>query len=90
MNENKCESCNEFTETFVSSAPFAAISFATCKKCTMNDIYPYKSLLVTCLSAGGWDKCSDWFQGLVEHNIKFHNKTLQQFKDELESIDNEN
>ena len=63
MNENKCESCNEFTETFVSSAPFAAISFATCKKCTMNDIY---------------------------HNIKFHNKTLQQFKDELESIDNEN
>tara|TARA_A100001515_G_scaffold91612_1_gene73062 strand:- start:553 stop:723 length:171 start_codon:yes stop_codon:yes gene_type:complete len=56
----------------------------------MDDIYPYNSLLVTCLSAGGWDKCSDWFQGLIEHNLKFHNKTLQQFKDELESIDNEN
>jgi hypothetical protein len=90
MTNRLCESCGKDIETFVCSAPYASFSFATCKQCHLNDIYPYRSLLVQCWAAGGWDKCSDWFQGLIEHNIKFRNKTLLEFKKDLESINNEN
>ena len=77
----KCEACGEKDECITCSSSFSGQTFALCRSCYANDIYPYDSLVSNVWSIDGINNATDWFKTIVENNLTFYGKT----KEELDS-----
>ena len=81
MNNPDCQVCGEDRETRVCSIPGIPWSAAYCQECFDANAHPYDMIVANTCVAGGYDKCADWWQGIVDDTLvhlkiskeKFHN-----------------
>ena len=89
MREHKkliCECCNEKEAAGVYASKCGPISHAYCISCLRDDIEPYNSLVGMVFSVDGYDNLYDSIQKMVDHNLKFYNKTREEFDREVNEM----
>lgn len=83
----KCEACNKKDECITCSSSFSAQTFALCKSCYANNIYPYDALVGNVWSIDGMDNATDWFKVIVENNLVFYGKTIEELGSDVDFLE---
>lgn len=85
MDDGLCECCNKKKEILVgvASIPFVPISIAWCSECLQSGAIPYWACVANTAACGGLEPTNEEWQGLVELSLKYHNKSLKDFNDDV-------
>ncbi len=83
----KCEACGEEDECITCSSSFSSQTFALCRSCYANDIYPYDALVSSVWSIEGIDNATDWFLTIVENNLTFYGKTREELDSDVNFLE---
>lgn len=84
MLDGKCECCLQEKELVgVASLPAMPMSIAWCKDCLAADVIPFWAAVVNTASMNGLDGTNDWWKDLVERSLIYHNKTKEEFDEEV-------
>ena len=84
---SKCDVCGKETQTIVCCSTCGAISFAYCEECLMAGREPYDALVGMGLYYA--DCNTNYRQRILDPSLKFHNKTREQFDDDVQAQDEE-
>lgn len=87
-----CDCCGNETDVVVCGSSCGAISYAYCERCLNEGYEPYSGLVAyisSAISVGQEDNyksnISEEFLVFIERNLKFHNKTEEQFISDMKS-----
>lgn len=86
INIDKCDACGaENTIGLVASSAFGATSYAYCACCLAEDKEPYRAIVNYISAAGHWPQdINKIYQREVRRQLKLHNKTEEEFRDDVE------
>jgi len=85
MSISDCQVCGENRETAVCSIPGIPFSAAYCQECFDANAHPYDLVVANTCIAGGYDKCADWWQSIVNDTLTHLKITREQFDKDLEN-----
>ena len=83
---DKCDVCGaENTIGLVASSAFGATSYAYCACCLVEDKEPYRAIVNYISAAGHWPQdINKMYQIEVRRQLKLHNKTEEEFRNDVE------
>ena len=81
-----CDVCGaENTIGLVASSAFGATSYAYCACCLAEDKEPYRAIVNYISCAGHWPQdINPMYQREVRRQLKLHNKTEEEFRNDVE------
>jgi hypothetical protein len=86
INITKCDVCGaENTVGFVASSAFGATSYAYCACCLAEEKEHYRAIVNYISCAGHWPQdINKMYQKEVRRQLKLHNKTEEEFRNDVE------
>lgn len=81
----RCHVCGKETDVAVFASTISACSFAYCEDCAAHGYEPYGEMVAYISCVGRWpDDVNEMYQGLIRRNLKFHNKTEEEFAHDVD------
>lgn len=85
MIKLKCAGCKKAEGITVVCSMFGATSFALCDKCLKEGREDYRNMVNYISCAGHWPQdINDIYQEEVRRQLKLHNKTEEEFRNDVE------
>lgn len=85
MIKLKCAGCKKAEGITVVCSMFGATSFALCDKCLKEGREDYRNMVNYISCAGHWPQdINDLYQEEVRRQLKLHNKTEEEFRNDVE------
>lgn len=85
MIKLKCAGCKKAEGITVVCSMFGATSFALCDKCLQEGREDYRNMVNYISCAGHWPQdINDIYQEEVRRQLKLHNKTEEEFRNDVE------
>ena len=85
MIKLKCAGCKKAEGITVVCSMFGAISFALCNRCLKEGREDYRNMVNYISCAGHWPQdINDIYQEEVRRQLKLHNKTEEEFRNDVE------
>ena len=80
-----CNVCGAKGPVAVCSSIFGATSYAYCQDCFDMSKEPYQAIVAYISAAGHWPQdINEGYQGEVRRQLKLHNKTEEEFRNDVE------
>lgn len=77
--ELQCNVCEERTAVGVAAVPGIPMSCAYCRECLVANAHPLGIVIANTACCGGYDRCSDWWQHMVDCTLAHLGKTREWF-----------
>lgn len=85
----KCDVCGSTENLYVLCSPFGAMSNCYCETCAKQKLEPYGDLLMAAWLADSYENCTNYVKNIIDINLHYYNKTLDDFKADLIDFANE-
>ena len=83
MSISQCQVCGEVKETAVCAVPGIPFSAAYCQECFDANAHPYDLVVTNTYISGGYDKCVDWWQEIVDDTLNHLKIPRGQFNEDV-------
>jgi hypothetical protein len=82
----KCDMCNTVGNVSICCSTTGGVLFAYCDECLKSNRQPYGALVAS-ICGNSMDDIAEWYKPVILANLEFHNKTVEQFFDDVREFD---
>jgi len=79
--------CGKDEKTKVCTIPGVPYSAAYCKSCFDANAHPYDLVVSNTWAAGGYNKCANWWQDLVDDTLEHLNISHSKFTKDVDAME---
>jgi len=83
----KCQVCGKDEKTKICTIPGVPYSAAYCKSCFDANAHPYDLVVSNTWAAGGYNKCANWWQDLVDDTLEHLNISHSKFTKDVDAME---